>query len=259
MDQRVKSAARVIEIFEYFAYTRKPVRMNVLAIEMACPVSSMTALLRTLVSMGYLHHDEATHAYFPTARMTKLTNWIEPGGYEQTTILDAMHRLRDKVGAPVVLATPKDYHIEYVVSLHCHDGTNFHLRAGTRRLMVQNGIGWLMLSRMPVLKALDYYKNTISTGALPSEELPEEAFLAILDEHRQVDISVLHAKELPRQTAHWNASMIATLIPVPNGHRSLGIGIHGPTKRIKQRAEFIKDELRATVGELTSYLNTHTT
>lgn len=258
-DQRVKSAARVIEIFEYFASTRKPARMKVLATEMKCPPSSMIALLRTLVSMGYLQYDEATHAYFPASRMTKLTNWIEPGGYEQTIILDAMHRLRDAVGEPVVLATPKDCHIEYVVSLHCNEGTNSHIRAGTQRLIVQNGIGWLMLSRMPVHTALGYYRKTISTGALLDEEFSEDAFLAILDAHRQIDISVLHARDLLRPTAHWNASMIGTLIPVPEGHRSLGIGVHGPTKRMEQRTEIIKQELRATVGELASYLETHGT
>ena len=248
---KVKSAARVIEILEYFSEHREPARMSELTAALGYPASSVTALLRTLVAMGYMDFDQATHRYFPATRLSRLTNWMEAGGYEQTTVLDAMHKLRELTEEPVVLAAPDGVHIEYFISLHRSEGTTSHIKTGSRRLMIQNGIGWLMLSRAPLADALTIYRKTITAGLLAEEKFSEAEYAEHLDRHRGTDISVLHAKDLREPTAHWNASMISTLIPVPKGHhRYLGVGVHGPTPRMTEKADMIAGHLRDRVEDL---------
>jgi DNA-binding IclR family transcriptional regulator len=251
----VKSAARVFAVLEYFSEHRQPARLSDIAGGLSYPASSMTAILRTMVSLGYLELNQKTHRYFPAARLTKLTNWIDAGGYEQTTVLDAMYRLRDRAREPVVLATQNGLHIEYVISLHCSEGTNSHIEAGTHRLMVQNGIGWMLLSHQPEEESLRIYRETINACQLSGTDYPEEVFRQTLNAHRDMDVSMLHARDLRERMAHWDASMISTLIPVPERHhRSLGIGMHGPTSRIMQREEELTDMLRKTVAELRAQL-----
>ena len=79
---------------------------------------------------------------------------------------------------------------------------------------------------------------------------PEAVYSMLLDEYAATDISIVNAKDLRDHTAHWNASMIATLIPVPSGHRQLGVGIHGPTERIRERADFLTGKLRELTRKL---------
>jgi DNA-binding IclR family transcriptional regulator len=252
----VKSAARVFAILEYFAEHREPVRLSDLSERLGYPASSTTAILRTMVSLGYVDLDQRTHRYFPSPRLTRLTNWIESGGYEQTKVLDAMYRLRDRAREPVVLATQNGIYIEYVTSLHRYEGTNSHIEPGARRLIVQNGIGWLLLSRQPVAEALRVYRETVRAGLLDAAAYPEEAFRRTLDAHRATEISTLHARDLLEKTAHWDASMISTLLPVPDGHhRNLGLGLHGPTRRIVQREGELADMLRGTVRDLHAELD----
>ncbi|SLN66018.1 IclR helix-turn-helix domain protein [Roseivivax jejudonensis] len=247
----VKSAARVLEILEFFADHRRPARMSVLIRALGYPPSSMTGLLRTLVARGYMDIDPDTHEYMPTARLMQLTRWLGTGGYEETVVLDAMHRLRDRVDEPVVLGAPVGLHIEYVMSLHRSDGVNSHIRPGDRRLMIQNGIGWLLLSRMPRSDALRVHEGTVAAGLLQADDFDRASYEQTLDRHEDTDVSVLHARDLIAPTAHWNASMVAVLIPVPDGHaRPLGVGVHGPTARIIDKTPVLIDALRGLVRDL---------
>ena len=242
--ERVKSAARIIEIFEFFSERRAPARLSEICAALSYPASSLTALLRTLVDMGYIEFDRQSHGYFPTLRLSRLTAWMEVGGYEQTAVLDAMYKLRDAVEEPVVLAAPHDLHIDYTQSLHRGEGTNSHISPGSRRLMIQNGIGWLMLARRTEAEARSVYRRTVSEGLISADRCPEAALLEIVARHRESEVSVLHARDLCEPTAHWNASMISILIPVPPGHhRALGIGVHGPTPRMIEKTGAIRAHL----------------
>ena len=49
--------------------------------------------------------------------------------------------------------------------------------------------------------------------------------------------------------------MVSTLIPAPYGHhRSLGVGVHGPTDRITAKVEMLSALLRELVVDLKSQL-----
>lgn len=258
---KVKSAARVFEILEFFASHRQPARLHELGAALGYPVSSLTALLRTMLDMGYMTLDPATHAYLPAPRLQTLTGWMQVDDYEQTVLFDALCRLREAAGEPVVLAAPADLHVDYVTSLHRQEGRNTHIRAGDRRLMVQNGTGWLMLARAPRPVALQIYRRTVAEGLISPRDYPQAAFEAVLDANRDTDVSILHARDLldipTHRTVHWDASMMSTLIPVPPGHaRPLGIGIHGPTERISRRADELSELLRQTSAELAARLET---
>ena len=101
---KVKSAARVFEILEFFASHRQPARLHELGAALGYPVSSLTALLRTMLDMGYMTLDPATHAYLPAPRLQTLTGWMQVDDYEQTVLFDALCRLREAVEGPHDLA-----------------------------------------------------------------------------------------------------------------------------------------------------------
>lgn len=252
---RVKSAVRTLEILEFFSERRAPARLSEISETLGYPVSSVIALLRTLVAMGYMEFDPCTHNYYPLPRLSRLTTWMDAGGYEQTVLRDAVHKLRNTVQEPVVVAAPDGLHIEYFISLHSYEGSNSHIKTGSRRLMIQNGIGWLLLSRAPVAEARLVYGRTIAKDLFDPAFFSEAEYLSLLNEYREKHVSVLHAKDLFGPTAHWNASMISVLIPVPEGHhRPLGVGVHGPTNRMIEKTKMIERQLSVFIKELRDLL-----
>jgi len=63
MQGTVKSARRVLEIFEYFAVTHAPVTLKELSTRLGYPLSSTSQLLKSLQALGYLRYDSATRTY----------------------------------------------------------------------------------------------------------------------------------------------------------------------------------------------------
>lgn len=233
----VKSAERVFQILEHFARTREPARLSEVANSLEHPVSSVSALLKCMVDQGYMTFDDRTRRYMPAARIAHLGSWLNFDDYEQTAVLEAMYRLRETANESVVLATPNDIYLEYIDTLHGWEGIN--IRRGTRRLLVQNGTGWLFLARSDLSEALSIYRRTIEAGELRRDEFSETDFLKKLVEHREKEISFVHARELLRPTAHWGAAMISMIIPTPPGHRGLAMGVHGLAERLETKRAHI--------------------
>lgn len=78
-DPLVKSAARVLEILEFFDATQRPVGAQLVADTLGYPASSTQALLRSLVALGYLAFDPVRRCYAPTLRVALLGGgWIAP-------------------------------------------------------------------------------------------------------------------------------------------------------------------------------------
>lgn len=250
----VKSAERVFQILEYFARMRKPARLSEVAKHLEHPISSVSALLKCMVDLGYVQFDEDTRHYVPSARIAHLGSWLNFDAYEQTAVLEAMYELREAANESIVLATPNDIYLEYIDTLHGWEGIN--IRRGTRRLLIQSGTGWLFLARMNLVEALSIYRRTVEAGELQRDEFTETEFLQKIVQHREMVISFVHAQELLRPTAHWGAAMMSMIIPAPPGHRQLAIGVHGlaerlDAKRAKVEALFysIKGLLRTTIAE----------
>ena len=72
----VKSAARVLEIFEYFGDERRALSLKDIVARLAYPQSSTTNLLKSLTTLGYLNYDRATRTYLPTFRVARLGQWL---------------------------------------------------------------------------------------------------------------------------------------------------------------------------------------
>lgn len=251
----VKSAVRVFEILEHFKEVRQPLRLKDLAAQLGYPMSSTAALIKTLVDEGYFHFDQKSRAYFPTPRLSQLINWIPAPTYEQGPVLDAMHRLQHGTGEMVVLGTPIGVYVEYVVTLRSSQAVQLYAPAGTRRLLVQTGMGWLMLSRISAAAALGIYRRTIGLRELDEQELRRETFLARIEQMRQQDYAFTRAKDYVRPTAHWSGAMISMLIPVPAKHRRLAIGIGGPAERLDAHCEHILPQLRTEVARLSNFID----
>ena len=84
----VKSAGRVFAVLEYFAEIARPASAVEICTRLDLPASSTSALLGSLVDLGYLHYDPRRRVYHPTIRVGFLGDWIQAGGLDALLLED---------------------------------------------------------------------------------------------------------------------------------------------------------------------------
>ncbi len=75
-DTVVKSAARVLEVFEFFAGRKAPATVGEVCASLGYPQSSTSVLLKSLLTLGYLSYDGTTRRYAPSVKVARLGSWI---------------------------------------------------------------------------------------------------------------------------------------------------------------------------------------
>jgi hypothetical protein len=111
-------------------------------------------------------------------------------------------------------------------------------------------MGWLLLSRYSDDHAEEIYRATIARGELTEQEFSLDQLMVRVRKHRELELSFVKARDLVRPAAHWGAGMVVMLVPVPEGHRKLGIGIGGPADRLEHKLELISTCLRTEALEI---------
>ena len=67
----VKSAARVMAIFECFEDVKRPLTISELVRLMGVPQSSMSALMKSLLAQGFVDYDTRARTYTPSVRVER--------------------------------------------------------------------------------------------------------------------------------------------------------------------------------------------
>jgi DNA-binding IclR family transcriptional regulator len=144
----VKSAHRVLRIFEYFAEIERPATMTEIARRLNYPTSSTSALLKSLVEQGYLDNDRHARTYAPTVRIALLGGWIKnqmlPG-----VALDAIAReLHEATRLTTFVVARNQLYSQYLCVLQGTTSVRYYLEPGARRLLTHSTPGRLFLSLM---------------------------------------------------------------------------------------------------------------
>lgn len=215
----VKSARRVFEFLEYFASVQRAVSVAELAAHYGYPPSSVSAVMRTMVMLGYLSYDGSARTYLPTARLPFLAGWIGSRLYESESVRAIMRKLSRETGETIVLAAQNGTRAQYLDILDATGPVRLHATPGSFRALPHTAVGLALLSRLP----------DAQIGALLRRINSEEA-----DPARRVELSRLRQRlDLVRRDGFAlsldgvvaGAGAIATLLPPRFGVTPLAVGI----------------------------------
>ena len=92
-DRVIKSVGRVFELLELFDEVRRPVSVTEVARALGIPQSSTSALLRSMVTLGYCEVDATARRYVPTARVTILGSWLEAPLFEDGALIRLLNEI----------------------------------------------------------------------------------------------------------------------------------------------------------------------
>ena len=142
----VKSAHRVLRIFEYFAEIQRPASMTEIARRLDYPPSSTSALLKSLLDLGYLDCDRKARTYVPTARISLIGGWVRNrAGGDLETIAQALH---EATRLTTFIATRNQLYSQYIRVIQGTTSVRFYLEPGGLRLLPASTPGRVLLSQI---------------------------------------------------------------------------------------------------------------
>ncbi len=145
----IKSAARTLEVLELFNEVRTPLRLHEVITRLNYPQSSSTALLKSMVMLGYLNFHRATRTYFPTTRVSALGDWINTVIYGSGKLLRLQERIHERTGLSTTIASQNDLFVQYNRTLaKPEDRVRIPPPEGFMRLLHCSTGGLVLLSRM---------------------------------------------------------------------------------------------------------------
>ncbi len=238
----VKSAKRVLQLFELYAQRQKPMTVNEVSSELEFPQSSTSVLLHSLVKLGYLSHDPHKRTFSATLRVGLLGNWLLDEGLMPVSPMEVAHDLTCATGDAVVVGVQHGVSAMYIHVSQATNPVRLYMKPGAIRPLCQTAVGRALLSE----KSDSEIKAIVRR--INSERAPGTAA-------QQID-SVLKAVRRIRDTGYSatfgdatpDAGVVAALLPRIEGQPAMAVGIGAPLGKIKSCYREYSDVLLKRIG-----------
>ncbi|KQX85335.1 IclR family transcriptional regulator [Variovorax sp. Root473] len=234
----VKSAIRVFDLLELFDAERRPLRVTTIAQKLEAPQSSVSMLLKSLVSRGYMEFDATTREYCPSVRVAFLGDWATRIPHKRDAVQDALRRLANETGETVLLGRQSGILLQYLSVIESQNVLRFSPSPGTMRPMHRTASGIMLLSTQDderIGRLLRRY------NAEPGRTGPVAKNATTM---RAVEWAREHGYYESANLATQGAGVIATLLATPIRGQRLSIGVGGPVDRLHaRRAELVRTVL----------------
>lgn len=240
----VKSSKRVFEILEAFESVQRPMALKEFVHNLGYPASSASALLKSLVMLGYLDYDRDTRTYMPTMRLASLGNWVQRELFGKGEILALMTKLSDTFGETITLAVQSDLYVQYVYLIPSRLPIWYTVPIGMTRPIEHSGIGWLMLGLRSDEEIELLVKRIHFSRAGTGKRISLDALMVEIEKGRR------DGYIFSRHTLERGAGCIAMLLPERRFGRVFALGVHGPVERLQEKLDDVLIKLRTGIGTL---------
>lgn len=248
----VKSAGRVIEIFEFFAERREPATMMEVARALNCPPSSTSALLNSLCQLGYMDFDRRGRTYLPTLRAALLGIWVNDLFLSDGSILALMNDLRAKTGETVALGAQSGLHVQYIhVMRALVRQPHAEVATGRLRPLLRSAVGQVILSLKDNEEVVALARRINAEEKDPAKRVRIEDLLQRLEICRRQGYGYSEGATTP------GGGIVAVLFPSPPHHPPMALGIGTAIPKLRDRKDFYLSILRKAVAKQSRYLSDH--
>ncbi|MFT3821957.1 MAG: helix-turn-helix domain-containing protein [Rubrivivax sp.] len=240
----VKSAVRVLEVFDYFRRERGPRQLKQICEDLHYPQSSGTVLLKSLVTRGYLSYDRVTRCYFPTLKVAALGDWLEQALFGQGQIFEIMRDLHSTSGETVSVALQNDVYMQYIHVIQSIHALRFHTEEGSMRPLTLSATGWVLMSAHPDREVDRLIRRANIATARAEDRQPMELMMRRVRQARATGHA--YAENLPL----LGGATLCVMLPLKVQGRPVVLGMGGTLERIRPR----RDEYLQLMKELVATL-----
>lgn len=242
-DGAVKSAQRALEILEVFASQRRPLALKEILEELGYPTSSGSALMKSLVALGYLDYDRERRTYFPTMRIAVLGAWVPGVLFGDGELLPALEALHEALDETVVLAVQSDLHAQYVHVIHSAEPLQFRAPPGTRRPLARSGMGLALLSAKSDTEIERLRRRINASGDDGLPQTREELMARVVEVRAR-------GYAFSRNSISPGLGIIGAALPKGPFGRVFAVGVAGRVERLDEKKDDIVAGLKAMIERL---------
>ena len=246
-EKTVKSAVRVLAIFEVFESERRSLTISELVERLKIPQSSTSTLMRSLVTKGFVEFEAETRRYRPSVRLAFLGNWVLGSTDVIARIHSLAQSLSDRTGETILIGAESGLFMQYLSVVVSPHTLRIALHPGLRRPLHLSGLGLMLLSLKtdPEIGRIVRRYNA-EHGETTPRRLTERQVLKMAETARRQ--SWFETANLITE----GAGSIATLLPLPRGQRPLAVGIGAPVSRLQARHDELQKALMEAVAEFSA-------
>jgi DNA-binding IclR family transcriptional regulator len=239
----IKTAKRIFEVLEYFEDVKRPISLKEVSTKCDYPTSSAAALLKSMVTLGYLFYDSYNRTYLPTMRIAQMGGWLNTGLFGDSAILALVDDVHQELDELVSISTQSDLHAQYIHCLQTSKRLRFEVKPGEVRPLAISGIGRTLLSGHTDVE-IERLVRRINATCPPEERIDLNALMKIINGIRRD--GYMFSKHIVVQ----DAGVIAVLLPKRDFGRDLVLGVGGPVSRLEERQEEILACIRRGIARL---------
>jgi DNA-binding IclR family transcriptional regulator len=231
--QAVKSAARAVEVLEFFGQAREPKSLKSICESLQYPQSSTTVLLKTLTAMGYLNYDRRLRVYFPTLKVTALGDWVPQALFGNGRALEVMRDAHSATGETVSIAIKNDIYFQYIKVIQSMHALRFHVAEGTLRPLTLSAVGWMLMSPLKG-DELDNVIRRANIAAGKTDAVKVADMVATVAEVRRQGYAA--AENIP----FLGGATLCVMLPMTIQGQPVVLGLGGSLERIRaNRARYL--------------------
>jgi len=244
----VKSAERVVDIFEAIAASPRGLGISELARSLAIPKSSTWNLARTLLQRGYVEQDANGH-FVLGARLFDVGVCARTDMGLRSLAKPVMVELVERTGETVFIGilTP-DFEVlqlDKVVSAHV---IRYDAPLGEKRPAHCTAMGKILLADLPPEQLAMFFRGRRLHRFTPRTITQRGALMRALEEVRQAGVAVNVEERVP------GASSVGAAIRAETGRAVAGIIVAGPTGRILTHRERLIQQLSEAAERISKAL-----
>jgi DNA-binding IclR family transcriptional regulator len=180
----VKSAARVLEILQYFDGVRRPATEREIFLALELPQSSSSALLHTMADLGYLNYDYATRCYGISERVSLLGNWLDSDLVIPGRVVSLMAEIGRTTQQTVGLARHHGAYIQYIHVLDSPSRRDALLQSGVVRPICGTVPGIAFLANAGDAEITSMVHRSNADAVCPEHHVSPGRFRELLCESR---------------------------------------------------------------------------
>lgn len=146
----VKSVGRALAVLEMCVRAHRPLTAGDISRQLRYPKSSTSALMKSLVTLGYLSFDEHTLTYSPAAPLARLgegASWALSGPQCTRRLLE---ELRDSTGETITLSMQNGLRMQLLNVIPGSFSISLRVEQGTSLPLVGTSVGTALLSALPM-------------------------------------------------------------------------------------------------------------
>jgi|TARA_B110000259_G_scaffold26787_1_gene27867 IclR family acetate operon transcriptional repressor len=241
------SIERILDIFEAFQASQRPLSLTALAAATGMPKSSCHALVSTLSRRGYLYSLSRPKAFYPTRRMYDAAIDIVMKDPFIEQVMPSLERLRDESGETIIMGKRQGHSAVYLQVVESLQSICYSAKPGDIKPLHSSAIGKAILGALSNIDLQDWVEERDFMPITASTLTAPTAFISELSQSRLKGYFQSRGENV---TDVW-----AVAAPLKIRKEIFSIAVAGPQHRIEPKLKKIAQQLNITAGLIVREFN----